>query len=109
MAGWNAKRLLDWAQKVGPSTHATVESMLGQRKHPQQSYRACLGVLRMGKDYSNTRLEAACSRALALNAANYRSVSSILKNGLDKQAQTETAQTALPLTHSTVRGPEYYH
>ena len=109
VAGWNAKRLLDWAQKVGPNTHATVESMLGQRKHPQQSYRACLGVLRMGGDYSNPRLEAACSRALALNAANYRSVSSILKNGLDKQIQTEAAQTTLPLTHSTVRGPEYYH
>jgi transposase len=109
VAGWNARRLLDWAQKVGPSTHATVESMLGQRKHPQQSYRACLGVLRMGKEYSNPRLEAACSRALALNAANYRSVSSILKNGLDKQTQTEPAQTSLLLTHTNVRGPEYYH
>ena len=90
-------------RKRWSNTHATVESMLGQRKHPQQSYRACLGVLRMGGDYSNTRLEAACSRALALNAANYRSVSSILKNGLDKQTQTEAAQTTLPLTHSTVR------
>lgn len=107
--GWNAKRLLDWAQKIGPNTHATVEHMLGSRRHPQQSYRACLGVLRMGRDYSNPRLEAACSRALALNAANYRSVSSILKNGLDKQSQTEAAQTTLPLTHSNVRGPEYYH
>jgi transposase len=109
VAGWSAQRLLDWAQKIGPNTHATVESMLGQRKHPQQSYRACLGVLRMGRDYSDPRLEAACSRALSLNAANYRSVSSILKHGLDKQSQTETAQTSLPLTHSTVRGPGYYH
>lgn len=109
VAGWNAKRLLDWAQKVGPDTHATVQSMLRSRKHPQQSYRACLGVLRMGRDYGNPRLEAACSRALALNAANYRSVSSILKNGLDKPTRAEAAQTTLPFTHSTVRGPEYYH
>lgn len=83
--------------------------MLSQRKHPQQSYRACLGVLRMGKDYSNTRLEAACSRALAINAANYRSVSFLLKNGLDKQNRIEATQTTLPLTHSEVRGPDYYH
>ena len=109
VAGWDSKRLLDWAQKIGPHTHATVISMLSQRKHPQQSYRACLGVLRMGKDYSNTRLEAACSRALAINAANYRSVSSILKNGLDKQNRIEATQTTLPLTHSEVRGPDYYH
>jgi transposase len=109
VGGWDSKRLLDWAQKIGPHTHATVENMLGSRRHPQQSYRACLGVLRMGKDYSNSRLEAACSRALAINAANYRSVSSILKNGLDKQSQIEATQTTLPLTHSEVRGPEYYH
>lgn len=109
VAGWDAKRLLDWAQKIGPDTHAIVESMMGQRKHPQQSYRACLGVLRMGRSYGNLRLEAACSRALALNAANYRSVSSILKNGLDKQTRTETTQNTMLLTHSKVRGPEYYH
>jgi transposase len=109
VGGWDSKRLLDWAQKIGPHTHATVENMLGSRRHPQQSYRACLGVLRMGKDYSNPRLEAACSRALTINAANYRSVSSILKNGLDKQSQIEATQTTLPLTHSEVRGPEYYH
>jgi len=109
VAGWDSKRLLDWAQKIGPHTHTTVISMLGQRKHPQQSYRACLGVLRMGKDYSNTRLEAACSRALAINAANYRSVSSILKNGLDKKNRIEATQTTLQLTHSEVRGPDYYH
>ncbi|MEQ1916478.1 MAG: IS21 family transposase [Gallionella sp.] len=108
VAGWSAKRLLDWAQGIGSQTHAAVEAMLGSRKHPQQSYRACLGVLRMAKTYGNARLEAACDRALRLNATNYRSISSILKNGLDRVAETST-QTRLPLTHSNVRGPEYYH
>jgi len=108
VAGWSAKRLLDWAQDIGGQTQATVEAMLGSRKHPQQSYRACLGVLRMAKTYGSARLEAACDRALRLNATNYRSISSILKNGLDRVAETST-QTSLPLTHSNVRGPEYYH
>jgi len=43
--------LLDWAQGIGIQTHAVVETMLGSRKHPQQSYRACLGVLSMAKAY----------------------------------------------------------
>lgn len=106
VGGWNAKRLLDWARGIGRQTHAAVAAMLGSRKHPQQSYRAGLGVLQMGKTYGNARLEAACDRALRLNAANYRSIGSILKNGLDRVTETRT-QTSLPLTHGNVRRPEY--
>ena len=82
--------------------------MLNARRHPQQSYRTCLGILRMGKTYGNARLEAACDRALRLNATSFRSINSILKNGLDRVTETRP-QTSLPLTHSNVRGPEYYH
>ncbi|MGB8518218.1 MAG: IS21 family transposase [Gallionella sp.] len=108
VSGWSAIRLLDWAARIGVQTHATVEVMLNARRHPQQSYRTCLGILRMGKTYGNARLEAACDRALRLNATSFRSINSILKNGLDRVTETRP-QTSLPLTHSNVRGPEYYH
>lgn len=112
VAGWDDKRLLNWAQGIGPHTEATVQHMLNARRHPQQSYRACMGVLRLSKSFGNQRVEAACARALKLNAANYRSINSILKNGLDRQDITSNSlspQTSLPLTHPNVRGPDYYH
>jgi transposase len=109
VAGWSATRLLGWAERIGSQTRAAIEHMLGSRKHPQQSYRACLGVLRMSKEYGNGRLEAACDRALRLNAANYRSVHSILKHGLDRAEPGTTSQSSLPFMHSNVRGPGYYH
>lgn len=109
IAGWNDRRLLDWAQRIGRHTRATVQVMLGARKHPQQSYRACLGVLRLAKSFGDDRLEAACERALNLNAASYRSIHSILKNGLDRQRQASATQASLPLEHANVRGPEYFH
>jgi transposase len=109
IAGWNDQRLLDWAQRIGRHTQAAVQAMLGARKHPQQSYRACLGVLRLAKSFGDERLEAACTRALHLNAASYRSIHSILKNGLDRQQPTTAAQASLPLEHANVRGPEYFH
>jgi transposase len=109
IAGWNDQRLLDWAQSIGSSAESAVRVMLGARKHPQQSYRACLGVLRLAKSFGNERLDAACARALKLNAAGYRSIHSILKNGLDRQRPAITTQTSLPLEHANVRGPEYYH
>jgi transposase len=114
IGGWNDQRLLDWAMRIGPHTQAAVRVMLGARKHPQQSYRACLGVLRLATSFGDERLEAACSRALSLNAASYRSIHSILKHGLDrldanrKRATTAT-QASLPLEHANVRGPDYYH
>ena len=112
VAGWDDKRLLNWAQSIGPHTQATVQHMLNGRRHPQQSYRACMGVLQLSKEFGNQRMEAACARALKLNAANYRSIHSILKNGLDRQdttAHSSSPQSSLPLTHPNVRGSEYFH
>ena len=107
--GWNAPRLLEWAGRVGPHAHAVVQSVLHQRRHPQQGYRACLGILRFGKTFGNDRLEAACERAIAIGALSYSSLKSILKNGLDKKRTSAAAQTCLPLEHANVRGPDYYH
>ena len=76
--------------------------------HPEQGFRSCLGILRLGKRYGEVRLEAACNRALRVRARSYRHVESILKNGLDRVATTDE-QTTLSLTHENVRGRDYYH
>lgn len=110
--GWDAPRLLDWATRIGPHARAMINGLLHQRRHPQQSYRSCLGILRLGKSYGDDRLEAACERALAIGATSYSSLKSILKNGLDKQRLTppcDPAQTSLPREHANVRGATYYH
>lgn len=75
---------------------------------PEQAYRACLGVLRLAREVGRTRLEAACARALAINARTYKSVASILKHGLDRPAEPP-AQSTLPFDHANVRGSHYYH
>lgn len=108
VAGWNAPRLLDWARKLGPHTAAYIEHLMTTRRYPQQAYRAALGVLRLARGYGQPRLEAACERAIAINAHSYRSVLSILKNGLDRKAET-AVQSSLSLEHANVRGSLYYH
>jgi transposase len=105
---WSPERLSRWAGKIGPSTQALIEVILATREHPQQGYRACLGILRLAKAYGDARLEAACQRALALKALSYRSIESMLKTGMDrKPLPDKPAQTLLPL-HENVRGPDYY-
>jgi len=108
-AQWTPQRLVQWAEKTGPATAAVVAHILAHRPHPQQGFRSCLGVMRLGERYGTDRLEAACRRALHLNALRYKSIESILRRGLDRQALPDQQEPTLPDTHEHLRGPEYYH
>jgi len=109
-AEWTPSRILAWAAKVGPSTRELCDVMMSDRPHPEQGFRSCLGILRLGRRYGDARLEVACSRALRVRARSYRHVESILKKGLDRVAPGDASeQTSLALTHENVRGRGYYH
>ena len=105
---WTPSRLINWASKTGSSTAALVEKILSSRRYPEQSYRSCLGLLRLGKSFGEDRLEAACTRALKLNACSYKSVKSILQTGLDRQPLPDPPPERSPLLHSNLRGPHYF-
>ena len=105
---WTPQRFLRWAAKIGPLTTQLTEKILTSRVHPQQAYRSLMGILRLGKSYGNDRLELACGRALVIGAVSFRSIDSILKNGLDKANEVE-AVTQEPVVHDNIRGPHYYH
>ena len=107
-AEWTPERLVRWAEKTGPDTVRVVEAILRARPHPQQGFRACLGLMRLGKEYGPERLEGACTRALATNTINFKSIDSILKRGLDKLPPPQKPQELPPLEHDNIRGPEYY-
>ncbi len=75
-AEWTPGRMLNWAATVGPATTEIVRYQLESRPHPEQGYRACLGVMRLARTYGKERLEAACTRAVTLGARRYKSVAS---------------------------------
>lgn len=108
-AEWTPERLQNWAGKTGSSTQAVIEHILASRKHPEQTFRSCLGIMRLGKSYTPERLEQACRRALHLETFSYRSLESILKKNLDQQPLPEsTPGVPLPDQHENLRGPEYF-
>jgi hypothetical protein len=51
---WTPARLITWARTIGPQTAALVQAMLADRPHPEQGYRSCLGLLRLGKRYGES-------------------------------------------------------
>ena len=107
---WTPSRMIRWAEEHGPMTKSLVEAILESRPHPEQGFRSCLGIMRLGKHYPRERLEAACARALAIKAYSYKSVESILKKNLDRQPlPSKQDDLSLPLFHENLRGKNYYH
>jgi transposase len=105
---WTPSRLINWGQQAGPSTGRLLDEILASKPHPELGYRSALGVMRLGRRYGSERLEAACTRALAITSPSYRSVDSILKNGLDRAALPSPAPARPSRRHANVRGPGYY-
>jgi transposase len=109
-AKWTPERMRQWAATSGPATACVISAILAARRHPQQGFRSCLGVLRLGKHYGNDRLEAVCQRAQRLHITTFKSIESMLKNNLDRVPLLDEVATAqLPLLHENIRGPEYFH
>ncbi|MEI6626895.1 MAG: IS21 family transposase, partial [Thermoleophilia bacterium] len=104
---WTPKRLIDWGQSIGPATGAVVEHLLVSKPHPEQGYRACLGLLALAREYGDDRLEAASCLAVELRRPTRGTVKSILQTGRDRR-RVEQAELDLP-AHGNVRGPGYYH
>jgi len=105
---WSPTRLIRWGETIGPNVGLVVKTVLEAKPHPEQGYRTCMGIIRLGKRYGDDRLERACVRALKIGGVTYRSISSILKAGLDQQP-LEPPQQDLLLEHANVRGSDYYH
>ena len=105
---WTPERIRRQAVLIGPNVETFVDVIMRQRRHPEQGYRSCLGVLRLAKTFGRDRLDAACGRALEINARSYTSLHSILKNGLDRKPRTRVTDEPA-ITHPNIRGADYFH
>jgi transposase len=110
---WNGRpsKLVAWGATIGPSVAELMETILRTRPHPEHGYRACLGLMHLGKRYEPERMLAACQRALQIGSTSYRSVNAILKNGLDKvplPLEAESLAKIVPIQHTNLRGAAYY-
>jgi transposase len=105
-AKWTPERVVRWAQTLGPNTAAFADALMKSKPHPEQGFRACLGVIRLEKSFGKDRLDAACAKALSAGAFSYHSVKSLLEKNLETAAPTLDLGP-LP-AHDNIRGGAYY-
>ena len=102
---WTPSRIIRWANQIGPNTEKLVTHILENKPHPQQGFRSCLGIIRLGKVYSQERLEAACAYALSIRGFFYKSVESILKNGIDQKQHSSANNRKTTPSYPTSQHP----
>ena len=98
VANWSPQRFLSWAQKTGINTKQYIAWLLERKDHPEQAYRTCAGILRLGSTVTQQRMEEACAHALTHNIYSYAYFAELLKN--KKQQE--------PIIHENLRGKDYY-
>ena len=107
-AEWTPSRLIRWGEQTGPATGRLVAEILQRRPHPEQGYRACLGIMRLGRTHGDARLDAACARAVALGSYSYHTVKNILTSAQDRLPLEPPPETPPTPTHTNIRGAAYY-
>jgi transposase len=106
---WTPERFESWALRCGPSVRDFVTELFKRRRHPEQAFRSCFGLMKLAEQFTSERLNAACLRAFSLGAFQYKSVKSILEKGLDSQPLLlESPSIPSAGHHENVRGGSYY-
>lgn len=106
---WSPDRFARWADRIGPRTRQYIDARLASRMHPEQSFRLCLGILKLAEKYSPERLEAACAKALTVGITSYKRIREMLANGRENADPQQQTLTLAPMAaHVNVRGTTYY-
>src|ERR1700747_87045 len=108
-ADWTVERIRREAAAIGPATAALCELILERRPHPEQGFRACLGIVRLVRPFGPSRPPTAAPRAMTHATVPEAPVRAILNNNLDHQPPPPPPANGVPILHSNIRGPRYYH
>jgi transposase len=107
-AEWSPQRFCTWAKSIGEEVLQVIEEVLKSRKHPEQAFRVCLGILSLAKKYGAHRLNNACGKANRFGTCSYKRIESMLKLGMEEEQHPELELVSSIPAHENIRGSQYY-
>ncbi len=107
-AEWTPDRFRRWAGKIGPNTEGLISAVLASRRHPEQGFRTCLGILRSYRGLDASRVEAVSARAVELGVLNCKGVAALLARKPEEASANDDPPATL-FDHANLRRPGYYH
>lgn len=97
---------MEQASKIGEYTHWAIDHILTYQPNKDQSYKSCLGILRLGKHYGYDRLEKACSKCKITSQVNYKMLKRILSKNLEDIPMKVISSPKI--SHDNIRGSQTY-
>lgn len=108
-AEWSPERFRSWAKAIGEEVLQVIEMVLRSRKHPEQAYKVCMGILNISKKYGAERLNKVCKQANQFGTCSLKRIESMLKLDLEEEHHPELELVPRIPDHENIRGSRYYN
>ncbi len=108
VSDWTPEKFIAWAAAIHPDVKTFITQIFERKKHPEQSYKSCMGVLSFEKKVGKDRLIKACQRALDYEIYNYKIIQKILDTKMDQFGDDEKQEQLTIPDHENIRGEDYY-
>lgn len=108
---WDYERIVNWAYSIGSYTGHVIDQIFSKVQIKEQGYNPSLSVLRLGKTYTDERLETACELALTkVSSPRYHHLKAILSANQDIifLETRDNPKDDNKTLGGFVRGSEYY-
>ena len=106
---WNGDRFRKWSNQIGSNTYEVVNALLTSGRVEQQSYRSCMGLLKLAERYTPQKLETACQKALSYSSSpSYKSIKNLIVTLKDNESQSTDNEDKKPTSYGITRGARYY-
>jgi transposase len=109
LSEWNPDYFLQQAHVIGAEVEYYLSQVLLKKKHPEQAYKSCQGILSFAKRLGHQRLKAACKLAHGYGLYHFKAIENILVKGIDLYNEPEQEEVPSPMPdHENIRGEKYY-
>jgi hypothetical protein len=108
-ADWSPERFRRWAKSIGAEVAIVIEKVLSSRKHPEQAFKVCMGILNLATKHGNERLNSVCRRANRFGTSSFKRIENMLKLSLEEEKHPQLALIGTIGEHENVRGAQYYN
>ena len=109
LTDWSTDKFLSKAAAIHPDVENYIRQVIDEKKHPEQAYKSCRGILSFAVRVGEKRLVNACRWASAYGLYNYPAVEKILQNKQDEipLEENRVEEPTMP-SHDNIRGKEYF-
>lgn len=105
---WSKEKFLGWAASIHEDVRLYIHNIFDRKRHAEQAYKSCLGILNFAKKVGNDRLIKACRRGLSYGLYNYNTINMILEKNMDQYEDSLFAGELPMPDHDNIRGEDYY-